>query len=476
MAYSDKVIDHYENPRNVGKWDPSTDGIGTGMVGAPSCGDVMRLQIKVDEDGVISDAKFKTYGCLVGNTMVNTPSHGVKMRDLNVGDEVLAWNGKDIVPNKIEKIITRYVDVNDLMIIEFQRESHRKGMNPGKFKLICTKEHVFWNANNQPILAKDLAEGQELYEITEYELRKLTNIRHREDFKKKLSDKMRLHNANFDHSTLPQNQSGYVCKNPEVRSERASEASKRNWRNPEYVSNWKRGMSNIDRSAITSVEQQFIDLFEEHNVAVKYSAGDIWVQTENGPASPDFVVPGKKKCIEVYTKLMPVMMEDRSDDSDYVERRTAQLKTAGYDTLCIAIEDIDNAVEQVQNFVHNGMKIINVSPIGNKNVLRGTERNNLGQVKVYDLKLQDGAHVYFTNRVGSHNCGSAIASSSLLTEMVKGMTLDQATQIKNTELAQELSLPPVKIHCSVLAEDAIKAAVRDYRQRHSADPPDNATE
>ena len=62
MAYSEKVLDHYENPRNVGKWDPSVDGIGTGMVGAPACGDVMRLQIKV-EDNVITDAKFKTYGC-----------------------------------------------------------------------------------------------------------------------------------------------------------------------------------------------------------------------------------------------------------------------------------------------------------------------------------------------------------------------------------------------------------------------------
>ena len=62
MAYSDKVLDHYENPRNVGKWDPA-DNIGTGMVGAPACGDVMRLQIKVSEDGVIEDARFKTYGC-----------------------------------------------------------------------------------------------------------------------------------------------------------------------------------------------------------------------------------------------------------------------------------------------------------------------------------------------------------------------------------------------------------------------------
>ena len=63
MAYSDNVLDHYHNPRNVGKWDPETDGVGTGMVGAPACGDVMRLQIKVSDDGIIEDAKFKTYGC-----------------------------------------------------------------------------------------------------------------------------------------------------------------------------------------------------------------------------------------------------------------------------------------------------------------------------------------------------------------------------------------------------------------------------
>ncbi len=63
MAYSEKVIDHYENPRNVGKFDDDDQGIGTGMVGAPACGDVMRLQIKVNADGVIEDAKFKTYGC-----------------------------------------------------------------------------------------------------------------------------------------------------------------------------------------------------------------------------------------------------------------------------------------------------------------------------------------------------------------------------------------------------------------------------
>ena len=63
MAYSEKVIDHYENPRNVGSMDKDDPNVGTGMVGAPACGDVMRLQIKVNESGVIEDARFKTYGC-----------------------------------------------------------------------------------------------------------------------------------------------------------------------------------------------------------------------------------------------------------------------------------------------------------------------------------------------------------------------------------------------------------------------------
>ncbi len=63
MAYSDKLLDHYENPRNVGAFDKEDSGVGTGLVGAPACGDVMKLQIKVSEDGIIEDAKFKTFGC-----------------------------------------------------------------------------------------------------------------------------------------------------------------------------------------------------------------------------------------------------------------------------------------------------------------------------------------------------------------------------------------------------------------------------
>ena len=89
-----------------------------------------------------------------------------------------------------------------------------------------------------------------------------------------------------------------------------------------------------------------------------------------------------------------------------------------------------------------------------------------GDVMKLQIKV-DGSGIITDARFKTYGCGSAIASSSLITEMVKGMTLDQAGSIKNSEIAEELALPPVKIHCSILAEDAIKAAVNDYRNRHS---------
>ena len=466
MAYSAKVLDHYENPRNVGSFEKDDPNVGTGLTGSPACGDVMKLQIKVDEDGIIRDARFKTYGCLTSNAPVNTPTCIKKIKDLKAGDLVLAWNGNQIVNQKIKDIIKHSVDVSDLLVVSFQRETSRKNINPGTFSLICTKEHIFWNANNNPVEAQQLQVGQELYEITEHELRILTNNRYRTEIKQKNSARMKKWNKEFDHSVLPQNQPGYVCKDLEAKKQRSSSAAIKNWQDPSYIEKWQHGMAQRDWSKPTSIEKKYIDLFEENNVAARWSAGKIWIQTTSGPASPDFIVPGKKKCIEVYTKKMPKFMQDRSEESDYVQKRSQQLATAGYDSLFLSVEEIDQALPKVQNFIHNGMKIIDISPITHRNQLQGCERDGKNVV-VYDLKLEDGAHVFFTNRVGSHNCGSAIASSSLVTEWVKGMHIDDAVNLKNSQIAEELALPPVKIHCSILAEDAVKAAVNDYRNRHS---------
>jgi nitrogen fixation NifU-like protein len=87
-----------------------------------------------------------------------------------------------------------------------------------------------------------------------------------------------------------------------------------------------------------------------------------------------------------------------------------------------------------------------------------------GDVLRLQIKVEDG--IITDAKFKTYGCGSAIASSSLVTEWVKGKTLDQAGSIKNSQIAQELALPPVKIHCSILAEDAIKAAIADYREKH----------
>jgi len=88
-----------------------------------------------------------------------------------------------------------------------------------------------------------------------------------------------------------------------------------------------------------------------------------------------------------------------------------------------------------------------------------------GDVMKLQIKVENG--VITDAKFKTYGCGSAIASSSLVTEWVKGMSIDKAMEIKNSQIAEELSLPPVKIHCSVLAEDAIKAAIRDYQQKHA---------
>ena len=90
-----------------------------------------------------------------------------------------------------------------------------------------------------------------------------------------------------------------------------------------------------------------------------------------------------------------------------------------------------------------------------------------GDVMKLQVKVNPETGVIDDAKFKTFGCGSAIASSSLATEMIKGMTLDQAAQIKNTQIVQELNLPPVKIHCSVLAEDAIKAAIEDYKKKQT---------
>jgi len=453
MAYSEKLLNHYENPQNVGSFKKEEKNIGTGLVGAPACGDVMKLQIKVSDDGVIEDARFKTFGCLASNNLIATPQGYKAISTLNAGDEVWAWNGTEIVANKIKNNTRSMVDYTKLVKLDF-------GL---KKTIVCTNDHIWWSADNRPIEAQELKAGMELLCATKNEFKSLNNVG-KQDWMRELASKT-VTNTNATqniHAQLPQNQKGY--KHDESFKIKVSQASKNNWANPQYIENWQKGMEGASQKRPTKIEQSFIEFFESNNVDARYVGnGSFWVNSDDGAKlNPDFKVNNQRKLIEVYDSNLPHFMMNRSTQGWMVNRKQ-QFASKGFDVMFIEINQLQECLEDLQRFIHNGIELKSIHNIVDKRDLRGLERDG-ENVAVYDLMLEEGANIFFVQRVMSHNCGSAIASSSLATEWIKGKNIDEAVQITNSQIAEELSLPPVKIHCSVLAEEAIKAAVEDYKK------------
>ena len=452
--YHKNIVDHYENPRNVGSFPKDDREVYTGFVGAPACGDVMKLQIKV-KDGVIIDTKFKTFGCLAGNVIIATPKGYVKIKSLSIGDKVYAWNGINIVENEIEEINYKWINYKNLLKFEFEGSC--------RFKFICSIDHIWWLASDKPIEAENLNIGDELMHITENELRSRNNIGRTEWMRKLSSDTIKKTNKSgkIDRSTMPQHKKGKSMKHL---SEKISLGMKKRWKDTAYVSKWMKGMAGASNQRPTKLEKTFIELFKKNNIDCRYVGNsEFWcsVKGKKGGINPDFKVNKQKKVIEVYTSKLPTFMMDRSDGK-WIEIRKKQFEEAGFKSLFLDINDIDNAVIKVQNFIHNGLKVLNKKIITDKRQLRGLEVDG-NNVKLYDIKLKEGANVFFAGRIGTHNCGSAIASSSFASEFIKGKSIEEASTISNKSIAKHLNLPPVKLHCSMLAEDAIKSAILKYK-------------
>lgn len=412
----------------------------------------MRLQIKVSDDGLIEDAKFKTFGCLASNAPIATPQGYRAISDLRSGDEIWAWNGQ-ITRNRVRFVRTRQVHWTRLRRIQFEQAR----------PVYCTDDHVWWSADNRPICTNDLTVDQELLCMTENELRSINNVRQNQVFRLQASDRMRELNRVLDRTLLPQNTVSF--KKSEGSKQRSSEAIRRLWQDPQYVQNWQRGMNAALSTRPTQLERKFIECFELARLDVRYVGnGEFWVNTSNGERlNPDFKVNGQRKLIEVYTSKMQLHMENRATP-DWMIRKKAAYASAGFDSMFIDASELERCVIDVQRFIHNGIRITSVRRPRDMRSLRGMQRDG-DLVTVYDLELEDGANVFFVQRAMSHNCGSAIAASSLAAEWLKGKTVDEAATIKNSQIAEELSLPPVKIHCSVLVEDAVKAAIADWRKK-----------
>ena len=134
MAYSDKVLDHYENPRNVGTFDKSDTTVGTGMVGAPACGDVMKLQIKVSDDGIIEDAKFKTYGCgsaIASSTMFVEMLKGITIEEAKLIKDKDIAEALELPPIKLHCSVLAEDSIRQAISKWEEKISHRRHNHVG---------------------------------------------------------------------------------------------------------------------------------------------------------------------------------------------------------------------------------------------------------------------------------------------------------------------------------------------------------
>ena len=144
MAYSDKVLDHYENPRNVGSMDKEDTKVGTGMVGAPACGDVMKLQIKVNDDGIIEDAKFKTYGC--GSAIASSSLLTEWVKGKSLTEASLIKN------SSLNKIHLKNLDNKGFIILEnvnYMKKNLHKLKKKSKILINLEKEKGGWEGKEQ---------------------------------------------------------------------------------------------------------------------------------------------------------------------------------------------------------------------------------------------------------------------------------------------------------------------------------------
>lgn len=455
-------MDHFLNPRNMGDI-PNADAVGE--VGAAACGDIIKISLTIDkETDRITDAKFKTFGCLGGNSPIATPNGYKSINSIKIGDEIWAWNGTNIVKNIVKNIIKREVSLEELCILDF-------GLRK---KIVCTNDHVWWGADNRPLVTQDMESGMEVLEMTERELRSLNNVGKQDWLKKKNSKSISERNklGLMKQTISPQNQQGYKRKYPEISNLKSSISSKKMWGDSNYVKKWQSGMKNAQWNRPTKLEKRFINKFISENIDVRY-VGDFkfWINTPSGKRfNPDFKVNSQRKVIEVYTKRLPHFMQNRENQGWMIEKRK-EYASAGFDVMFVEENELNNCIYDVQRFIHNGIALKSKLPINHKNELRGLEKMNNKYI-VYDLELNEGANCFFVLRAMSHNCGSAIAASSVATELIKGKTIEELETFTNEDVLNALGGSdewkanyPQKIHCSCLADEAVAAALEDYKVR-----------
>lgn len=485
LPYSEKVMDHFMNPRNVGEI-PDADGIGN--VGNPICGDVMRMYIKIEND-VIVDAKFKTFGCLPANEKVVLSEGGWKeVSGIHKGTMVINSDGKEapttelFIRDYVGKLlrITPFVSpfnsfsvTSEHPIFCIKREWVKAGRrSSSKSGWLRIREEDLLLAEPAFIKANELSEGDYLIFNVNKEI-KDNNL-----FTKEM---MRL--------------IGYYLSEGYISAQGGVVAFAFHKKEKPLIEDVKAILRNtVGKEPKSRVRDNVTEVYICSRKLVRFLTSHCKKIARNKSLSKDILLlPFSKQREMIKTYL--------SGDGDSYRRRPLNSKTYRIITvsepLAIQIQEIlarggiFASIRQIQKtdcyidnrklkdstqhlvsfklvrsnkFVHYNNKYFAV-PIKKIHV-----ENFSGPV--YNFQVYNEPNSYLVKGFAVHNCGAAIATSSMVTEMVKGKTIGEALRISNRAVAEALGgLPSIKMHCSVLAEEALRSALKDYYKRQGRPVP-----
>jgi NifU-like protein involved in Fe-S cluster formation len=485
LPYSEKVMDHFTNPRNVGEI-PDASGVGT--VGNAICGDVMKMFLKIEND-IIVDVKFKTFGCLPPKERIVSSKGGwVEISQVKKGTKVVNsegketqavelynrnYNGKMFTINPFVSPFNSFRVTAEHPIYCLKRENIQGARRYGpKCDWLRVREENLFATVPDFVKASDLAKGDYLVFNVNKEVRDdclFTN------------EVMRL--------------LGYYLSEGYIIAQGGAVAFAFNKKEKKLINELKNILKKfVGKEPNSRIRDNVEEVYICSRKLVRFLMLHCGKLARNKSLSEDILLlPFSKQWELIQTYL--------SGDGDMYRRRPKNSKTYRFTTVSesIAIQMqemlarggifasirkimktncyIDNRklkdsvqylvsfkLVRANKFVHYNNKYFFVP-------IRSIEIKNF-KGKVYNFQVCEKPNTYLAKGFVVHNCGAAVATSSMVTEMVKGKSIEEALKISNKAVAEALGgLPPVKMHCSVLAEEALRSALADYYKKQGKPVP-----
>jgi nitrogen fixation NifU-like protein len=489
MPYSEKVLDHAENPRNVGTLDKSDPNVGTGLVGAPACfsGDtsiatadgtnIMTLKDMYESQRLIAVWSFNISSKIFEVKWAKAIFSGEKNVDLVSLDD-----NSTMIVTPDHKFLTRpnyeYID-NDKITQATSIKSFKRSISKrGYWRIRDSQENDQYRSIYKFHMGISSLEGCNIHHVDENKINDLlsnleclTISEHRQhhDETIKTAKYWNIHNTILISSDE-------IAAALNCSYDRAEAADKLNIYADDLYAlmkhfgiDTKRGKTPDELREIISIRMKENNPYQQFTQKLSFAKHDgqtngRWINISN-----EVLLKVGRDIYDQYGKLTNDLWLECAKTNNYPQNLSARFGSFSdfkqlvveYNHKIINRENkgvIPTYTLQVEN--NNNYVVITKMT---KNIHSGIVVKNCGDVMRLQIKVDPNTNLIIDAKFKTFGCGSAIAASSLATEWIKGKTVEEAEALQNSAIVEELSLPPVKIHCSVLAEDAIKMAIADYR-------------